>query len=130
MRAVLKKYLSILLLIALVLTLALPASASEQSQQATILFTHDLHSHLLPAVDENGGEYGGYARLMTLIRQQKKQYPDAILVDGGDFSMGSLFQTAYPTSAIELRMMGEMGYDATTLAIMNLTTFPKGLLPC
>lgn len=126
MRAVLKKYLSILLLIALVLTLALPASASEQSQQATILFTHDLHSHLLPAVDENGGEYGGYARLMTLIRQQKKQYPDAILVDGGDFSMGSLFQTAYPTSAIELRMMGEMGYDATTLGNHEFDYLPKG----
>lgn len=126
MRAVLKKYLSILLLIALVLTLALPASASEQSQQATILFTHDLHSHLLPAVDENGGEYGGYARLMTLIRQQKEQYPDAILVDGGDFSMGSLFQTAYPTSAIELRMMGEMGYDATTLGNHEFDYLPKG----
>lgn len=126
MRAVLKKYLSILLLISLVLTLALPASASEQSQQATILFTHDLHSHLLPAVDENGGEYGGYARLMTLIRQQKKQYPDAILVDGGDFSMGSLFQTAYPTSAIELRMMGEMGYDATTLGNHEFDYLPKG----
>lgn len=126
MRAVLKKYLSILLLIALVLTLALPASASEQSQQATILFTHDLHSHLLPAVDENGGEYGGYARLMTLIRQQKEQYPDAILVDGGDFSMGSLFQTAYPTSAIELRMMGEMGYDATTLGNHEFDYLPEG----
>ena len=126
MRAVLKKYLSILLLISLVLTLALPASASEQSQQATILFTHDLHSHLLPAVDENGGEYGGYARLMTLIRQQKEQYPDAILVDGGDFSMGSLFQTAYPTSAIELRMMGEMGYDATTLGNHEFDYLPEG----
>lgn len=126
MRAVLKKYLSILLLISLVLTLALPASASEQSQQATILFTHDLHSHLLPAVDENGGEYGGYARLMTLIRQQKEQYPDAILVDGGDFSMGSLFQTAYATSAIELRMMGEMGYDVTTLGNHEFDYLPKG----
>ena len=126
MRAALKKYLSILLLVSLLLALALPASASEQSQQATILFTHDLHSHLLPAVDENGGEYGGYARLMTLIRQQKEQYPDAILVDGGDFSMGSLFQTAYATSAIELRMMGEMGYDVTTLGNHEFDYLPKG----
>ena len=28
--------------------------------------------------------------------------------------MGSLFQTAYATSALELRAMGQMGYDATT----------------
>lgn len=91
------------------------AEKSSDADEITILFTHDLHSHLLPSANENGvGEYGGYARLMTLIKQQKAVDPDAILVDGGDFSMGSLFQTAYATSAIELRMMGAMGYDATT----------------
>lgn len=125
MRTVLKMNV-LMLLISFLLTLALPAFASEQSQQATILFTHDLHSHLLPAMDENGGEYGGYARLMTLIRQQQARYPDAVLVDGGDFSMGSLFQTAYAASAIELRMMGEMGYDVTTLGNHEFDYLPKG----
>ena len=105
-----------LLTLALVTALAFPlaAAANAPTTEVTILFTHDLHSHLLPAADETGGEYGGYARLKTVIDQQKKLYPDAILVDGGDFSMGSLFQTAYATSAIELRMMGAMGYDVTT----------------
>ncbi len=95
--------------------------------EITILFTHDLHSHLLPALDENGEEYGGYARLMTLIKEQKAIDPNAILVDGGDFAMGSLFQTAYPTSAIELRMMGSMGYDATTFGNHEFDYLPKGL---
>ena len=94
--------------------LALPAMAESPTLQATILFTHDMHSHLLPAVDESGREYGGYARLKTAIDQQRESHPDAILVDGGDFSMGSLFQTAYATSASELRVMGALGYDATT----------------
>ena len=90
-------------------------NAKSTDDEITVLFTHDLHSHLLPSANENGkGEYGGYARLMTLIKEQKEIDPDAILVDGGDFSMGSLFQTAYATSAIELRMMGAMGYDVTT----------------
>ena len=40
----------------------------------TVLFTHDLHSHLLPSADENGGEFGGYARLMTVIRRQKEKH--------------------------------------------------------
>ncbi len=102
------------LLILLSLCVAVYAE-SASGDEITILFTHDLHSHLLPSADEDGdGEYGGYARLMSLIRAQKAIDPDAILVDGGDFSMGSLFQTAYATSAIELRMMGAMGYDATT----------------
>ncbi|MBR7160791.1 MAG: hypothetical protein IKD07_00105, partial [Clostridia bacterium] len=52
--------------------------------------------------NENGqGEYGGYARLMSLIKEQKAKAPDAVLVDGGDFSMGSLFQTVYATEALE-----------------------------
>ena len=122
---ILKKTVCALLALALILPLSLPALAAEE-QQAAILFTHDLHSHLLPSADEDGGEYGGYARLMTLIRQQRERYPDAILVDGGDFSMGSLFQTAYTTSAIELRMMGAMGYDVTTFGNHEFDYLPKG----
>lgn len=104
------------LLLALLLAagLVLPALADAPVFQAAILFTHDMHSHFLPAVDESGTQYGGYARLKTAIDAQKELHPDALLVDGGDFSMGSLFQTAYASSALELRVMGAMGYDAAT----------------
>ncbi len=102
--------------------------AADTGKDVTVLFTHDLHSHLLPSADEDGGEYGGYARLMTVIKEQKAEYPDAILVDGGDFSMGSLFQTAFPTSAIELRMMGTMGYDATTFGNHEYDYLQSGLI--
>ena len=78
------------------------AAAASFNYDVTILFTHDLHSHFLPSADTDGGEFGGYARLMTVIEEQKAKYPNAVLVDGGDFSMGSLFQTAYATSALEL----------------------------
>ena len=107
-------------------SLCITASADSQTKDATILFTHDLHSHFLPSVDESGNSYGGYARLMTLINQQKEKYPDAVLLDGGDFSMGSLFQTAYATSALELRVMGAMGYDITTLGNHEFDYLPKG----
>lgn len=126
MRKSLARISCLLLSLIILLTLCIPAMAAEKPREATILFTHDLHSHLLPARDEDGGEYGGYARLMTVIQQQKEKYPDAILVDGGDFSMGSLFQTAYPTSAIELRMMGAMGYDATTFGNHEFDYLPSG----
>ena len=79
------------LLVALMLVAAIPASAQGAPQTVTVLFTHDLHSHLLPSRDLDGGEFGGYARLMTAINEQKERYPDAVLLDGGDFSMGSLF---------------------------------------
>ena len=114
----------------LTVILALPASLmahADDTKDVTILFTHDLHSHLLPSAAEDGGEYGGYARLMTAIKNAREKYPDAILVDGGDFSMGSLFQTAYATSAIELRMMGHIGYDVTTFGNHEYDYLQAGL---
>ncbi len=121
------KRLSALLLALLLLVSQVPLALGAQDQQITVLFTHDLHSHLLPSAKEDGGTYGGYARLMTAIRQQREIDPNAILVDGGDFSMGSLFQTAYTTSALELRIMGAMGYDATTFGNHEFDYLPKGL---
>ena len=125
-----KRLLSVILALLTLLSLcALPGTAEDAEDEITILFTHDLHSHLLPSVSESGkGEYGGYARLMTAIKEQKAKDPDAILVDGGDFAMGSLFQTAYPTSAIELRMMGAMGYDATTFGNHEYDYLQSGLI--
>lgn len=93
----------------------------------TVLFTHDLHSNFLPVPNENKGEDGGYARLMTVINEQREKYPDAILVDGGDFSMGSLFQTCFKTDALELRLMGKMGYDVTTFGNHEFDYLPEGL---
>jgi len=124
-----KHFLRIGIVIAAVLLLsALCVALHAEGDEVTILFTHDLHSHLLPAADEDGeGEYGGYARLATLIRAQREIDRNAILVDGGDFSMGSLFQTAYATSAIELRMMGALGYDATTFGNHEYDYLPSGL---
>jgi len=97
---------------------ALPAAATspvENCGSVTILFTHDLHSHFLPQVAEDGSESGGYARLKTAIDQEREKNPDALLLDGGDFSIGSLIQTLYTTQAAELRTMGAMGYDATVI---------------
>jgi len=129
MKNIRSRILAVLAALILLLPLCLSATAEEltEAPDVTILFTHDLHSHLLPSVSEDGGEFGGYARLMTVIKEQRRKYPDAILVDGGDFSMGSLFQTAYATSAIELRMMGMMGYDVTTFGNHEYDYLQSGL---
>ena len=121
----LKKLLCLVMALLMLLGLALPAAAA--NGQVTVLFTHDLHSQLLPAIDETGSSYGGYARLMTAIKQQKKLHPNALLVDSGDFSMGSLFQTVYATDAAELRIMGAMGYDATTFGNHEFDYRTQGL---
>ena len=111
-----RRLLCLVMLLALTLSLSVSQvwAADETAEEITILYTHDMHSSFLPKEGPDGHSRGGYARLKTLIDEQKEEHPNALVLDGGDFSMGSLFQTAYSTSALELRAMGQMGYDVTT----------------
>ena len=111
-----RRLLCLVILLALALSLSVSQvwAADETAEEITILYTHDMHSSFLPKEGPDGHSRGGYARLKTLIDEQKEEHPNALVLDGGDFSMGSLFQTAYSTSALELRAMGQMGYDVTT----------------
>lgn len=88
------------------------------AEEITILFTHDLHDNLYPHEIEEDGEtlsIGGYAHLATAIEEERKKHDRTILVDAGDYSMGTLFQTIFSTHSPTLRMMGQLGYDAVTL---------------
>ena len=68
MKNLYKRLVCLMLALMMVGTLGVTCFAAEEPTSVTILFTHDLHSHLLPSDAEDGGEYGGYARLMTVIR--------------------------------------------------------------
>lgn len=118
----------------LVFTLLMSGSsywlAAKTEVPITILFTHDLHDNLLPFnVEKDGGieNYGGYARLQTAIKQQRAKDNELVLVDGGDFSMGTLFQTIFSQEAPGLRIMGQMGYDVVTLGNHEFDFRPDGL---
>lgn len=98
--------------------LGMQTEAAQQEKQLDVLFTHDTHSHLNSfdtIVDGKKQEVGGFARLKTMIDIQKKNNPDTLVLDAGDFSMGTLIQTVYTTEAAELRMLGYLGCDVTTL---------------
>lgn len=107
-RRIVSAGLAVLLLVCMLV----PAVAQNVPKETTILFTHDLHSHFLPQPTDGGGESGGYARLATVLAQQRKAHPNALTLDAGDFSIGSLIQTLYTTRGAELRTMGALGYDA------------------
>lgn len=95
-----------------------------------IVFTHDTHSHLntfTTMVDGLETELGGFARMNTLIEAQRAQNPDTLVIDGGDFSMGTLIQTVFETQAAELRMLGYLGCDVTTFGNHEFDYRSKGL---
>lgn len=110
-------FFSFILTIMFTTTLIVTAVNSQEGDQAHIIFTHDLHSHVESFQTTEFGDpqyVGGFAKIKTLIDNYKADYPDALVVDAGDFSMGTLYQTLYTTDAAELCLMGQMGYDATT----------------
>ncbi|WP_153721122.1 bifunctional metallophosphatase/5'-nucleotidase [Sporosarcina cascadiensis] len=123
-------YWLILLAVTVFLLPAAEISADSAEDSVTILFTHDLHDNYLPfEVEREQGKMtvGGYARLYSAIQEQREKDPDAILVDAGDLSMGTLFQTIYITDAPGLTMMGQMGYDAITFGNHEFDFRAEGL---
>ena len=96
------------------------ASGNQTEIDLMLLFTNDLHSYFLPhrVLTEDGRQtvQGGYARLACMINEQRRLHPaKTLLVDAGDFSMGTLYQSVFSEKALELRLLGLMGYQATTI---------------
>ena len=132
MTKVWKKIVVIWLIAVIVLPLmtGMQVWAKTEPKQLDILFTHDTHSHLnsfTTIVNGEKKEAGGFAKLKTLIDEHKKVNPDTLVLDGGDFSMGTLVQTVYDTEAAELRMLGQIGCDVTTLGNHEFDYQSKGL---
>ena len=127
-----KKLVVIWLIAVIVLPLmtGMQVWAKTEPKQLDILFTHDTHSHLnsfTTIVNGEKKEAGGFAKLKTLINEHKKVNPDTLVLDGGDFSMGTLIQTVYDTEVAELRMLGQIGCDVTTLGNHEFDYQSKGL---
>ena len=127
-----KKILSVMLAVAVLLlpVMDVPVEAADSTKQIDVLFTHDTHSHLdsfSTIVNGKQEKVRGFAKIKTLINEKKKEDPDTLILDGGDFSMGTLVQTVYDTEAAELRMLGSLGYDVTTFGNHEFDYRSKGL---
>ena len=116
-----------------------PAAAADGKKTFTILHTNDLHSNFIglgPASDyspfnlNDDKTRGGFARLATLIAERKearKNHGPVLVVDAGDYSMGTAFGAAIRETGAELQLMSRMGYDATTLGNHDFDLGPDGL---
>jgi 5'-nucleotidase len=100
-------------------TLTLTAQALAAEKLLTLIHTNDMHSHVLgappnieytPSVTGDDETIGGWARIATVINDVKKNRQNEVLVlDAGDFLMGSLFHMLSREQAYELRLMKIMG---------------------
>lgn len=119
----LKKFWAKLMTTVMVLTMVtmlMPAAAFADTgktakNQISIVFSHDMHSHLEK-----------FGKIRTVIKEKKRQNNQTFVLDAGDFSMGTPYQTIYKSEASELRMMGAAGYDATTIGNHEFDYRSKG----
>ncbi|WP_276488568.1 bifunctional metallophosphatase/5'-nucleotidase [Ectopseudomonas mendocina] len=113
-----------------------PLHAAERS--FTILHSNDWQSRLLgfgpnneytPATANDDGTVGGVARLATLLNERRAAAGDEplLLLDGGDFTIGTLFHTVAREMGSELRLMTELGYDAAVIGNHEFDFRPAGL---
>ena len=122
MRFTIKKATSVVILFSLVLTLfvsgKVSVNAGSEPTTVDIMFTSDVHSHLnsfTTIIENEQKNVGGIARINNLLKQQLKKNPQTLIVDGGDFSMGTLIQTIFASDAPEVNMQCYMGYDVGVL---------------
>jgi 5'-nucleotidase / UDP-sugar diphosphatase len=104
-----------------------------------ILHTNDMHSSFIgmgPAADytpfklNDDNTRGGYARLAALIakrKEERKGQGPVLVLDAGDYSMGTAFGAAGRETGGELQLMSLMGYDATTFGNHEFDLGPDGL---
>lgn len=94
---------------------------AQTEKKITILHTNDLHSRLMgfapesdysPLTLNDDKTVGGFARIAAIIKSEKETEPGTTLVvDAGDFMMGTLFPSLEKKYGFQLRLMKEMGYD-------------------
>jgi len=109
-------------------------------QKLLILHTNDIHSHLMgfapeadytPASPNDDDTQGGMARVAAAIGAAKAAAAGdgtpVLLLDAGDFMMGTLFEFLATQASPELALMHALGYDATTIGNHELDWTPHGL---
>ena len=125
-----KLWISSLLMAVLIFAGTLFVSATAEEKKVDVMFLHDTHSHLNEFATVEDGKsqvMGGFAKIKTLIREQKEKNPETLLLDAGDFSMGTLVQVVYEEEASEIRMLGELGFEVTTLGNHEFDYKAEGL---
>ncbi len=111
--------------------------AGQGAKKITILHTNDLHSRLIgyapesaysPLTVNDDKTVGGFARIASIIKAEKESNIGTTLVlDAGDFLMGTLFTSLEEKTGFQLRLMETMGYDAIGLGNHEFDFGPEWL---
>lgn len=95
---------------------SIAAFANGRLQKLTILHTNDVHSRIEPFPMDGGRNQGlgGTARRSALIKKIRAEQEHVLLLDAGDIFQGTPYFNKFG-GELELKLMSDMHYDATTL---------------
>jgi len=128
--------------VALIAATALGACAKSGNGSYTlvILHTNDLHSYLnghdpeadyTPLTINDDSTVGGMARLASLVASERMSgamtNTPVLLLDAGDFMMGTPFEILGLSKSVELVEMAKIGYDAIDLGNHEFDWTPRAL---
>jgi len=91
------------------LALLIGSALTAEVRTLTILHTNDLHSRLLPLENKNGG----FAYLATVIRRERSNCHDCILLNAGDVAQGTPVSTIFHGLPV-FEIANMLGFDAAT----------------
>jgi 2',3'-cyclic-nucleotide 2'-phosphodiesterase (5'-nucleotidase family) len=91
------------------------------SRDVAFFHVNDVHAHLdefsssgTDCTRPERGCYGGYARIMTVIEEQRPQYEDSLWLNVGDEFQGTLFYSFYGGEKIA-ETLNQLNFSAMTL---------------
>jgi len=95
---------------------AMPGFTYNGYEKLTILHTNDMHCHFEPFPDNDArfAGRGGMNRISAYVKQMRILDPQLLLLDSGDFSQGTPYYNFFKGEVV-LKLMSEMGYNATTI---------------
>jgi 5'-nucleotidase/UDP-sugar diphosphatase len=109
----------------LIIAAACFSLSAQNPGKIVLLYTNDIHSRLTgfgpesyysPLTINDDNTQGGFSRIAAIIKKEKEQNKGTtIILDAGDFLMGTLFQHLEPKSGFQLPLMKKMGYDVVCI---------------
>ena len=95
---------------------AMASCITANAQDLVILHTNDVHNQITPQITGKNKGLSGYERREAYIKEVVKEHgkKNVLLLDGGDFSMGSSYMAVYQ-GYVAIELFNVLGYDAVCL---------------
>lgn len=93
------------------------SSFAQDNKKLTLYHTSDTHSRIEPInpdSDDKNADMGGFVRRATLIKELRRNNPNMLLFDCGDFSQGTPYYNLF-RGEVEIELMNLMGYNAVLI---------------